>query len=199
MTQQRIDHAYLDMDGVTVDFTRAALELHGLTKALQLWPRGLYDMPTACQMGATAFWGPINDQPPEWWAGMPATPWADEVARLAGQWPITIASVAITPAANLGKIEWLTHRYGNPPPPYEFVPRTEHLPRPGGYKAGHFLDHKPDEERASLLLIDDSDAEVAAWRTSGGQAILFPAVWNTAHRFAVDPIRYVADELTDYA
>ena len=48
--------------------------------------------------------------------------------------------------------------------------------------------------QAGALLIDDSDHNVIQFRNHGGQAILFPQIWNSNHHLP-DPLAHVEREL----
>ncbi len=195
----KLDNVYLDMDGVLVEFTAAALRVHGKEQALLTWPLGHYSLPEALDMSPEDFWAPINALPPEWWENLSPTPWFEDLPRLVERWPITITSVPFTAVADIGKIAWMVKHYGSPPPRYEFIPQRPGLPTPGGHKANHFLLSKTAEERAGCLLIDDSDDEVQGWIAAGGPAIIVPAVWNSAYNSARAPMRYVIEQLQQYS
>jgi hypothetical protein len=187
-----IETVYLDMDGVLVNFVRPALALirpGAVGSIMKTWPPGLYDLPTVAEIQPEKFWARVDDQPAEWWARLPATSWADDLTRLVDRWPITIASKPrelASMVSTVGKIAWLVGHYGNPPPPYVFPDD----------KAACLLDGKPAAVRQGSLLIDDSDAEIEAWRARGGPAILFPAIWNSNYRHSLRPLDFVRDELT---
>lgn len=74
-----------------------------------------------------------------------------------------------------GKLEWI-HRVMPPwlHRQYFIGPRKQVIAKP------------------EYLLIDDSDAQVNAWREAGGQAILVPRPWNSLH--GLDTSSYLRQE-----
>ena len=174
-----IQHILLDMDGVLSDFVTAALQLHGRIETLQNWPAGEWSMPKVLGLSRESFWSRIDEQGSEFWRQLAPYAWLDELTALVGaQAPFTIlTSPSRDPHCPTGKIQWL----------------REHIsPRFNAYLIGA---QKHLCAQANHVLIDDSDHNVTTFREQGGQAILFPQIWNSNHGQS-DPLNYVRSELS---
>lgn len=171
---------FLDMDGVLVDFVRGTCRVH---RAPNPWADGANagDHDTVKLFGMTPFefWQPIQNH--VFWALLQPTPECDAVVRLCeravGALNVCLLSVPCQSGGSAsGKMAWIKRRLpeigsrfligGNSEAP-EVPPK-------------HFCAH-PD-----AILIDDSDANVDAFRAAGGKAILFPRPWNSRHEFACE-------------
>jgi hypothetical protein len=167
----------LDMDGVIVDFVKAACEAHGKPNPYEHGESG-YDMPSKMGMTDVEFWG--GDLAMLWWwAELPWT--ADGAAILVaaknfvGKDNIYLAtSPTLAPGSCSGKLLWVQKN----------LPEYQRRLMIGPCK---YLMARPDH-----ILIDDSDANVTKFREAGGHAILVPRPWNSG---TGDPIERVLDEL----
>lgn len=188
---------YVDLDGVLCDFVSAALTVHKKdpAEAMKEWPPGDYDaLPKLCGVDEESFWQGVNDYKTSWATGSPqgaalwqheikAYPWADLLWNLceerAATWVMT--SPARSPGSAYGKIAWLQAWKGVTFRKYVIAPNKSHLSRPG------------------TLLLDDDPKNVQKWREGGGEALLFPRLWNDRHERHERPMETVIPELLAYA
>ncbi|MDB4614339.1 hypothetical protein OAH18_01485 [bacterium] len=175
-------HILLDMDGVIADFVTAALRLHGGAEALANWPPGEWDMAKVLGLGTSAFWQPIDKMGADFWADLKPYAWTPQLISLIEEFaPYTIlSSPGLGEEAPTGKIRWL----------------REHVKSDfASYLFGHqkWLCAKPGQ-----VLIDDRDKNVDLFIAAGGNAILFPQVWNANHAIK-DRMTFVAGELSRLA
>ena len=173
-----IQHVFLDMDGVLCDFARAALRLHGRSDILPRWPPGEWSIPKVLGMSRQEFWSKIDAVGSPFWYELSAYRWMNALLEMIEpQAPFTIlTSPSKDAACATGKIQWL----------------RKHLsPTFDGFMIGS---RKHLCAQAGALLIDDSDHNVIQFRNHGGQAILFPQIWNSNHHLP-DPLAHVEREL----
>lgn len=179
---RRLDHIFLDMDGVLTDFVSAALRVHGRPDALERWPAGERDVPKMLNLSRTQFWNVIDAQGAGFWESLEPFPWFSELIALAREFaPVTILTApSLAPHCLEGKVKWL----------------HAHFPKDKGRLFTDYLigSHKHLLARPGRVLIDDAESQVEAFRASDGSAILFPQIWNA--NFAIeDRLAYVRDEL----
>ncbi|KKM91187.1 hypothetical protein LCGC14_1231040 [marine sediment metagenome] len=159
---------------IFIDFVGAALKLHGASDAINDWPPGEYDMAKVLGISPHEFWRPINYMGEAFWAEMPSTRRMYALMALVCEMDWYIASKPrLDPACVPGKLKWLAdylNPFSEPFDRYVFTP------------------HKHLLASSGRILIDDSDAEIAAWHKAGGYSILWPAKWNSDHEYADDPI-----------
>lgn len=156
---------FCDYDDVLVDFVTAALEVHGRVDVLKNYPAGVWHLKDVLGISRDDFWKPIDAEGPGFWAGLAPLPWAEELlALLDATDEVAIATAPHPhPHCYAGKFLSLTGHFGG-----RFAdPRKHHV---GAAKESH--------ARASAILIDDNPANVHAFITAGGEAILFPQPWN---------------------
>lgn len=183
-----IEAVYLDMDGVLSDFVTSSIEALGFSpdEILKKVKPGDYDgIYQALGMDEDAFWFKIGRLPggeapgSGLWESMKPYPWRNEVleiARNAGPtWILTSPSRAA--GSSYGKVRWLQRWLGESFRDYILAPRKWNLARPG------------------TLLIDDSDGNVRKWRRNGGDAILFPRLWNSAHVVKDEAVKQLRAEI----
>jgi 5'(3')-deoxyribonucleotidase len=177
---------FLDLDGVMVDFTRAAFKVLGCEEKLDNWPPGSYEIEDVAGVSMDAFWDTLDAQGPEFWATLPKLPWADELLKMVGDWvndpwnQLFIAtSPSRAPASAMGKVHWMRDYFGLKFRRYMLGSHKYLLAGPG------------------RVLIDDSDAKVKKFVQFGGTGILFPQPWNSNHDLLGDQRRltYVAHQL----
>jgi len=178
MTKPR--HIFVDLDGVLADFVRAALALYERDELLDCWPAGEWNMPKVLDISRGKFWGAIDRQGGAFWESLEIYPWTfkliDRQREIA---PITIAtSPSLDPSCLAGKVRWMQRHLGGSFRDFLIGP-SKHLLA------------KPD-----VVLIDDRDSNIDAFRKHGGQAILFPQPWNTNHHIEDDRLTYVLSQLS---
>jgi len=171
----------LDMDGVCCDFVTAAAEANGqdVDHIMQQWTAGggwnFYEL-----WGATEseFWRPIDGRP-EFWNNLKPTPWYDGLIDLLDgfEWMFA-SSPSHCPSSQAGKAAWISSRGYDASYKAMLGSRKDLLARPG------------------TVLIDDSPKKCKAFVDAGGQAVLFPAHWNSQHQHKANPLPYVRDQLS---
>lgn len=177
-----LEHIFLDMDGVLTDFVSATLLLHNCADALQDWPVGERDIAKVLNMSRSQYWSLIDAQGGDFWASLLPFEWFTDLVTLVREFaPVTIlTSPSLSPSCLEGKVRWL----------------REHFPKQKGKLFTDYLigpaKHLVAQPRR--VLIDDADANVDAFRSAGGHAILFPQVWNANH-LITDRLAYVKAEL----
>ena len=169
----------LDMDGVLVDFFGEALGVHGREELAEGWPERQWDMASVMGMSGAEFWKPINDLGVEFWANLSWYPWAEELVELCEEAGGFV--IASTPSrrstSSMGKVMCLQERFGH------------------GFRDYMLGPHKQLMAGSGLVLIDDSDDQVEAFREAGGEAILFPQRWNRDHALLSERLERVREGL----
>jgi hypothetical protein len=155
---------YLDMDGVCCDFVSAALKVHGSP----LKPEDITKWNMEEVMGITLdeFWAPIETAGPPFWRGLKEYPWFEELYRICRCYAkevVFLSSPDRSPAAAMGKMQWLMDRFGPCFRDYILTPRKDLVSSPFG------------------LLIDDSEKYCQMWAKDGegGPFVLVPQPWNS--------------------
>jgi len=187
----RITKIFLDLDDVLNDFTLSALEHVGC----KVGPRDfhLYDpewgfdivraansllFPTKFRFSAYTFWQMLDRT---FWETVPMSKEADWLLNvceaLVGRKNVCILTAptleTYVPSA---KAKWI----------YDNLPTWLHkqfLIGPCKYMCAS----------SEALLIDDSDANVQAFRRAGGKALLYPRPWNSLHD--LHPVQYIQSTL----
>lgn len=176
-----IEHIFVDMDGVLVDFSSAALRLHGAEEID--WPPGEWDFAKVLGITRGEFWGKIDSLGSAFWANLEPYPWSEELLDLvASTAPFSIlTSPSLSPSCSKGKLLWL----------------AQHMPRRNGRVFRDFLigPSKHLVAKDSRVLIDDSDSNAEKFRAAGGEVILFPRLWNRQHHHAANPLDHVRHAL----
>ncbi len=176
------EQIFLDMDGVLTDFVGAVLSLQGQKDLLSTWPSGERNIHSVLGISKSEFWRIVENQGADFWANLPEFEWSKNLVDLVRQFaPMTIlTSPSLSPSCFEGKVRWL----------------YENFPKVNGKRFSDFLIGRPKELLAGprRVLIDDSEANVAAFQIAGGEAILFPQPWNA--NFAIrDRLGYVQAQL----
>jgi 5'(3')-deoxyribonucleotidase len=171
-------HIFVDLDGVLADFVQSSLALHDRSHLLECWPGGEWDMPKVMGISRGEFWRAISQQGSPFWEMLEPYPWTAELLdQLRSIAPVTIAtSPSMDPGCLDGKVRWMQRHLGPSFRDFLIGPQKYLLARP------------------DVVLIDDRDSNVDAFREHGGQAILFPQPWNSNHQLE-DRMAYVADQL----
>jgi hypothetical protein len=159
----KINHIFLDMDGVLCDFVGAALRIHKRLDALEAWPKGEWDIAKVLGISTEDFWATIDHHAEHFWADLQPYPWMNDLVRLLESFgiPITIASSpSYDPYSAAGKLMWL----------------KRHLPQ---FKRRYLLgSEKHLLAMPGTVLIDDNDDGTLRFSDAGGWAVLFPQPWN---------------------
>lgn len=143
---------YLDMDGVLVDFFRAACDLHGF--AFRDYPRGEWYMEKVLGISWDEF---ARDMDTEWWANLPKCPDADYIVSNAIN-PVILTSHMDGRSVD-GKHAWI----------------EEHYPGTGIV----FTHDKGLVACGSSVLVDDRKKNIDAFLAGGGlAAIHIPSEWR---------------------
>ena len=191
MTEKReIKKVFVDIDGVLADFATEVLLVHnaGVSQSdcidveafMSQWPRGEFEMWD--RMGYESvgdFWEMIAGSP-SFWNAMTPYPWATQLmlaARVFGDVSI-LSSPSGDPKCWSGKKSWRDAYF--PATPLILCKEKELIATP------------------DRLLIDDRDEGVDKWRDAGGQAILFPRLWNSNHEWEGSPMVYLGMELAKF-
>jgi hypothetical protein len=150
--------AYVDLDGVLVEFVRGALTHH--KRSIPPW-EVQWQIDKQLEMTSDEFWGPLD----RWfWQWLPWTtegkPLLAAIEKLFGENVVLMTAPSPNIETAAGKIEWVKREL----PQYEhrlFIGREKHR-----FAA-------PDK-----LLIDDKNENVYDFRAAGGKALLIPRAWN---------------------
>lgn len=176
-----ISQILLDLDGVLCDFVLPAVRLFtdDPQKVCANWQPGNYSMADNLGVSNSKFWKKIDKAGSFFWSNLPPYPWMRELIELCrAQAPTIICtSPSPKPSSLLGKVYWMHNHFGPGFRDYLIGAPRQFCARPGA------------------VLIDDSDANCSLFRLNGGQAILFPQMWNERHALAADPMKVVRDEL----
>lgn len=172
-----IEIIYCDLDDVIVDFTNAALAIHGWCpeKFEALRKPGRWGMLTPMKMSLAEFWKPIHEKGEDFWLGLEFLPWAHDLIQLLNRstnWGL-ITDDSCHVVNHVGKAKFI-HR--------EFSQRV--------VSNSHITGQKYRLAQGALL-IDDREENVDRFIAAGGQGIVFPSRGNDLFQMAADPVRYV--------
>lgn len=163
----------LDLDEVLCDFVGAACRVHGLPAGFDPRSNGEYSLEQQWGITSEQFWGPINAKGVEFWEGLEPKPWNDSLLKLVqdftDDWAI-VSNPMNSPYAAQGKLMWLQKHLGTQADRYCLTPHKYLLANPNS------------------ILIDDCEANIQAFNTAGGRAILFPSQGNSLYSICKDPI-----------
>lgn len=156
----------LDMDGVCVQFMRAAIfcqDRRSPQPVFDAWPKGKWDIAEVCGIDKPSFWGRIEAASPEFWINLQVYPYFEEMYTKLQAWGevFFVTSPAWCAEAAQGKIIWLQNRFGKPFRNYVITNQKYLL------------------ARDDTILIDDFDRNCEAFNAAEGRAVLFPRPWNT--------------------
>lgn len=176
-----IDHIFIDLDGVLADWVAGVLDLFG-TGALSKsdWPAGNYSIEQALAISTDRLRSVINRQGVEWWGHLEPLPHLDHLLALIESTGLE-SSILTAPGVSdyewTGKAQWVTRHAPT------FRDRL------------HMIQDKALAAGPGRLLIDDSDENCRRFIEAGGQAIVYPQPWNTAHLYAGRPLPTVKRQL----
>lgn len=158
-----IERVYLDVHGTVADFVGAWCALTGRAMP-ERWPAGVWSLEEVFEASTSEIWDPIARAGASWWASLPPTPEAASILALARSISdsVVFATSPASPGSDrcaeaAGSTRLILDRYGDSP---RILASKSELAKPG------------------RLLIDDSPAQVDAWRQAGGVALLVPRPWN---------------------
>lgn len=176
----------LDVDGVLVDFVQGAAKASGIDWG---WLQrryeeslGEYDLAPVFGISNDAIWRNINALGSWFWESLPHYPWCDELIaechRQADR-VVFCTTPGLDASGATGKLRWLQKVMGTHFRDYLIGPPKHVCARPGS------------------VLIDDSDDNCAKFVEAGGQAIVFPRPWNSAHAERHAPMLAVRRQLAE--
>lgn len=168
----------LDMDGVLVDFCRAAYEIHG--KPYDGNEPTTWNFFEGWGINEDQFWSKIDACKESFWSELREYHWARELIYTIDEVDhfVIATKCSTSPYSSFGKVLSLQRLFGEDFRDYFITPRKELLAGPG------------------RILIDDSDSNCTAFEDAGGAAILFPQPWNkNRDKLNIPPITYVLEKL----
>ena len=179
----REDFAFLDMDGVLVNFVAGACEKLGISDP---YGEGSKILGKWNMFQNTGYPEHVhNAWDKSFWAQLPKMHDADAIVKMVVSYftwdQVVIFSKPSThPDCIAGKLEWL----------------QKHYPR----LSNQFLfgTNKSCSAHPRAVLIDDSDKNVDQFRDAGGRAILYPRSWNTAFRIENEALNALESQLRGY-
>lgn len=175
-----IQHIFLDLDGVLVDFVSSALRLFD-AEDIEI-PEGNDNIPEWLGISVNEFYKRIDAAGSAFWAEMEPYPWTEELIDYVSSiadWSI-LTSPTISPSCAKGKIAWL----------------NKHLTRNGYSPRNFFISpQKHLLARPDRLLIDDMERNVKSFSEAGGLTITFPRPWNSQCDFTHSPLGYTKVQL----
>lgn len=151
----------LDLDGVVVNFCKAAFEIHGRPWTPEVPTK--FDFFEDWGITTDEFWKPIDKEGPIFWERLEKFPWTEGFIAKLSDYPVDLVvatSPSLSPGCTAGKVELIKYLFHNKYRDYFIGPRKWYLSLPG------------------RILIDDSDDNCQKWEERGGRAILFPQPWN---------------------
>lgn len=163
----RVEHVFVDLDGVLVDFIGAVDVLFGVSRPPM---NTRAELSTRYGVMPEEFWGRIDAAGPRFWEHMEPYPWVNAMmASLLRRFPdrcTILTSPTWHGSSAHGKIAWM-NRVLAPLAgkrvfrDYVITPQKHLLAKDGAW------------------LIDDHQSMVDGFVGCGGQATLFPQPWNT--------------------
>ena len=169
----------LDLDGVITDFRRPAVAAHFRPPEDYSGPMR-YAVHEDLGMTAEQFWQPLDYS---FWVNLPFGPDGRSILAVVEQvfGPERVCILTSPPLnhhATSAKPWWIAHNLERYARRFLIGPAKEFAAGPGS------------------LLIDDSEANVNAFRGAGGEAFLLPRPWNRS--FGLDPLTSLRTFLAPY-
>lgn len=180
----------VDLDEVLTDFVGAAAEVHRVDRleleALRRENGWGMELPLSIllrrDIDVNEFWEPINYQGSIFWETLYPLPWFNEVINLVtsltDDWFI-VTGPSNCPTSYDGKVKYMKRVFGSTFDRFIISPHKHLLAKPG------------------VMLIDDREENVEKFVAAGGDGIVFPSNGNKLHRFATNPVPYVASILKE--
>lgn len=172
---------FLDMDEVLVDFRGGACRVHGITveELERRWIPGAWHIAGVLGITVEEFWKPINESGEQFWLDLEWMPWRDDllefVKSISIEWYIVSdPSIRYCDVASSGKVKYLKKFFGSSFD--NFIPTR--------YKS--LVARHPN-----ALLIDDRETNVQEFCSSGGDALVFPTIFNSLNTYADKPVDYL--------
>ena len=171
----------LDMDGVLVNFCKAAYKAHNMPFSDKVPTE--FDFFKGWGMSASEFWKPIDDLGLDFWANLETFYWTNTLIDLAEEWPtgfMVATACSLSHLSSGGKVISIKKLFGDKFRDYALMPRKWFLSQPG------------------YVLLDDHETNCDEWEKRGGKAILFPQPWNR-NRYLADQFRmeWTLEQLTE--
>lgn len=185
MKSSGVNHIFLDIDDVLVDWTESALialgkDPHHLFKT---WPNNMRDIAAVIGMDDDEMWHLLHSHGPNFWLELQPRSYMFELWDACNTIaPTTIlSSPTRDPVSMAGKLMWMQRQFGKDFRSFLIGPAKHSCARPGA------------------LLIDDSVKNCDKFIEHGGNAILFPAVHNHLRNHLHDPLKFVLNALDNVA
>jgi 5'(3')-deoxyribonucleotidase len=172
-----ITRIFCDVDGVLADWVGDVARLFGRDpdELYESWPVGEGNIAKVLEVSNNELWRNIHSMGRVFWRSLCTYSWCKELLDdLESIAPVTILTAPSRESSSCsGKYEWVCRN----------LPAYERRTLIGADKASC--------AHAGAMLLDDRDANCEAFREAGGNACIFPRVWNSAHEYADDPMSYV--------
>ena len=134
---------------------------------------------TVMNMTQDAYYEAIAREGTSFWIELEEYPWyrtlLDELSAIGEV--MYLSATTYSPAGLSGKLTWLQQRFG--------VAFRDYI----------FTHHKDRAANAHAILIDDYEKNVHRFREVGGQAVLFPQIWNSNYPYRADRVAYTLGEI----
>ena len=172
---------FLDLDGVIVDWAKAAYEVHNLPLPnYNNWPLDGNDLAKMMNLSAEDFWKPYKNV--EFWVNVPffkeATGLIDHLKPFIDEGNLCfVTDHSDCPYAAAGKVKWFNKFY--PGIPYSLTK------------------HKNFYAAPDAILIDDSETNCHKFEKRGGHYVLYPSPWNRNRQHYNDRLNYCKIELRE--
>lgn len=166
---------YLDLDGVCCDFLTASLKTLNKEDVILNWPSGAFDIEKAVGISRKDFSNIMDSYDSNFWRNLEEYPWFWELYKtLKNIGDVIFCTKPATSSQSVkGKLEWLQDRFGKDFREYVFIDKKYYLANPNS------------------LLIDDDERQTEPFKNHGGEAILFPQIWNTNYPYRNYGLEYV--------
>jgi 5'(3')-deoxyribonucleotidase len=168
---------YLDMDGVLADFLESFFDIHERYDLTERYKNG--EFPTNWDFDGELgdeedWWKPVREKGQvSFWENINPYPYSGNVVKMVKNtglpWYICTTPYYGNSDCVYGKITWL-HKY--------LGPIENIIMMKDKYRLAH----------ENAFLIDDSDKNVEKFILAGGQACLFPQLWNAARTSSPDKL-----------
>lgn len=184
----KIDTLLIDMDGVVVDFVRAACaalnDFNGDFsiddgQVVRDWDSAHYSLERQLGISTDSLWEAIDWQGELFWKYMPTYPWTDALLGWLSdsglRWYFC-TTPSRSGASASGKVQWMQRTMGTRFRDYIITP------------------HKHLVAAPNRLLLDDREQTVAAFKKRRCPVVMFPQPWNSLGLVA-DPLSGVLTQM----
>lgn len=161
----------LDLDGVCADFVSAALELH--RSPLKHDDIKQWAMEKQMGLPLEKFWALIEAKGVPFWRGLKEYPWFSELYEICqrnAEAVYFLSSPDRSPAAAMGKMQWLMDRFGGSFRNYILTPNKRLI------RGGVLI----DDSLKQCTAFANGNASSYAHDLCSGRYVLFPQPWNTS-------------------